>query len=283
MKSLCLVALAFTMMACQSEPQARLVEEWSTKQVMKTPESILYLPEMNTLFVANINGTALDVDGNGFISTMTPGGEINQLEWVTGMNAPKGMGYFKGKLYVTDITELIEIDIDSAKIVKRYPAEGAIFLNDIAIDDSGTVYVSDFSPKNSAIYRLNADGFQKWLYGPEITEPNGMLIMDNKLVFGNTGDRVIKAVNLSDGSISEVVDPGIGADGLRAFGESGFIISDWTGLTAMVDMQGNVTKLLDTRDEKINSADLEFIPDKNIVLIPTFFDNRVVAYRLIKN
>ncbi len=37
-----------------------------------------------------------------------------------------------------------------------------------------------------------------------------------------------------------------------------------------------------SEDEKINSADLEFIIEKNLLIIPTFFDNRLVAYKLIK-
>jgi hypothetical protein len=32
----------------------------------------------------------------------------------------------------------------------------------------------------------------------------------------------------------------------------------------------------------MNTADIEFIEDKDLLLVPTFFDNRVVAYTLEK-
>jgi hypothetical protein len=41
-----------------------------------------------------------------------------------------------------------------------------------------------------------------------------------------------------------------------------------------------VTVLIDTTNQKINSADIEYIEGKQILLIPTFFDNRVVAYQV---
>jgi hypothetical protein len=48
-------------------------------------------------------------------------------------------------------------------------------------------------------------------------------------------------------------------------------------------MQVNPTEkvvLSNTTEENIQAADLGYIPDKKWVLIPTFFDNRVVASKL---
>jgi hypothetical protein len=38
--------------------------------------------------------------------------------------------------------------------------------------------------------------------------------------------------------------------------------------------------LLKTSDQEINSADIGFNLAEKVVYVPTFFDNRVVAYRL---
>ncbi len=42
------------------------------------------------------------------------------------------MAIYKGKLYVSDIDQLVEIDIENGKIIKKYNAEDAVFLNDVA-------------------------------------------------------------------------------------------------------------------------------------------------------
>jgi len=50
--------------------------------------------------------------------------------------------------------------------------------------------------------------------------------------------------------------------------------------TSLVTASGQIIELIDTTAMKINSADLEYIPNRNLLLIPTFFDNRVMAYRV---
>ena len=40
--------------------------------------------------------------------------------------------------------------------------------------------------------------------------------------------------------------------------------------------------LLKTSDQEINSADIGFNQTDQVVYVPTFFDNRVVAYKLEK-
>jgi hypothetical protein len=48
----------------------------------------------------------------------------------------------------------------------------------------------------------------------------------------------------------------------------------------LVDVDGNKTLLLDTRESGSNAADIEFIRDKNLLLVPAFSANKVVAYEL---
>ena len=38
---------------------------------------------------------------------------------------------------------LVEIDIDNGKIMKRFNAPGSVFLNDVVSDNQGNIYVSD--------------------------------------------------------------------------------------------------------------------------------------------
>ena len=114
------------------------------------------------LYVSNVNGPPLDKDGNGFISKLSPEGEIEELEWITGLNAPKGMIMDGDKLYVTDIDRLVEIDPETGKIVGTYPAEGAIFLNDPAVGPDSTVYVSDIAGRKIFARAPGADTLEIW-------------------------------------------------------------------------------------------------------------------------
>ena len=71
-----------------------------------------------------------------------------------------------------------------------------------------------------------------------------------------------------------------GIDGLKKIRKGTYIVSDWKGKTQLISKNKHPIVLLDTTNKKINAADLEYIPDKRLIIIPTFFDNRVVAYKL---
>jgi sugar lactone lactonase YvrE len=256
------------------------VKAWETKRVLLVPESVLYNKGDKTLYVSNINGNPTEKNGKGFISKVSLDGKIVALKWAEGLNAPKGSAIYKDSLYVSDIDRLAQIDLKTGKVVKTYPAEGAVFLNDVAVDGEGGVYVTDMDENNSAIYKLEKGKMTVWLKGPEIKSPNGLHMEEKKLMVGN-GDGKIKAVRLKDKVVTDFVkvwDSMI--DGLRNDGKGNYIVSDWNGKTVLAMADGEIIPLLDTTASKVNSADLEYIPEKKLLLIPTFFDGKVVAYTL---
>jgi hypothetical protein len=71
-----------------------------------------------------------------------------------------------------------------------------------------------------------------------------------------------------------------GIDGLEATGDGRYVFSDWSGNIFLVGRDKSIEKILGTAEAKINAADIEYIPSKNLLLVPTFFDNRVMAYEL---
>lgn len=271
--------IIFAVISCSAEKNEIVLEEkWSSDRIFKVPESVNYDKANNIIYVSNICGKPSEKDGNGFISQIKLNGEIKNLKWITGLNAPKGGSVYKNKFYVSDIDELIEIDIERGKVANKYKIEEAIFLNDVVTDDSGNVYISDMSSRNSIIYKFTNGKISKWIECKEILSPNGLCILNNKLFVGNSGDGKIKSIDLKTKKIKEIAEIGSGIDGLKIDNSRNIFISDWQGRTSVVKKSDKIKTLINTTDEKINSADIELIPEKNLLFIPTFFDNRIICY-----
>jgi sugar lactone lactonase YvrE len=263
---------------------------WETPAQLKTPESVLYEPTENVLFVSNIDGKPDEKDGQGFISKVSPiNGTVIELNWVTGLNAPKGMALSSdsSKLYVSDITDLVEINIVNGQITNRYNAPGSAFLNDVVSDEQGNVYVSDTGTNATYIFdSSNKSSLQIWLQSPELNNPNGLFVDNstNKLVVASLGGS-LRLVDLANKTISDLGEhvPIGSLDGIEAdTGENLYYVTDWAaGKVYAVNSDGTGYKtLIDL--QKQGTADLEFIPDERMVIIPLMQDNKLVAYRILE-
>jgi hypothetical protein len=69
-------------------------------------------------------------------------------------------------------------------------------------------------------------------------------------------------------------------DGIERVKENEYVVSCWSGIIYYVKSDGSKQELLDTRSQKINSADIGYDKTNRIVYVPTFFKNSVVAYEL---
>jgi len=252
--------------------------QWKTERTLQIPESVKYYAKENILFVSSIDGKPDVKDNDGFISKIGLDGKIIKLNWVEGISAPKGMAVYKDKLYVSNIDQLIEIDIASATITKRYNASGAKFLNDVAVDKQGNIYVSGMS-KNK-IWQLKDGLFTIWLASDSLKYPNGLFVEKNRLLIGNRG--FILSVDLKSKKIKKIIENTGSIDGLVPYGHGTYLISDWAQNVYLVHPKKERVLVLNTGSENINAADIEYIPKKRLLLVPTFFDNNVRAYK-IKN
>lgn len=255
---------------------AALEKVWESEAVFKVPESVFYDAERDVIYVSNIDGKPTDMDGNGFISKVNTQGEVIKLKWVEGLNAPKGMGTFNGKLYVTDINAVVEIDIAEGKVLNRYTVEGAKFMNDIAITDDGTLYATDM--QTNKIHKLEDGKIALWLENEKLKSPNGLLILGDKLV---VGCKEVLSIDLADKSISvKVPEMELGVDGIVMDKSGNLVFSYWQGNVFIYTPEGELTEVLSTADRKMQSADIGIIKQVNMLLVPTFFDNRIMAYTI---
>lgn len=255
--------------------EASLEQIWATSDTnaLRTPESVLLDASNNTLYVSLIDGQGGDKDGKGGVAKVGTDGSIIDANWVTGLSAPKGMGILNGKLYVTDLTDLVEVDLATGKIDRKIAVEGAAGLNDVSIGKDGVIY---FSNKNTGKIHTFKDG-QVATYHEGINEPNGVLVVSDGLLYTESGklqkiDAQKNVTTLAEGMHAST-------DGIEEVSPGEYLVSCWAGEVYHVK-DGKATKLLDTKDAKSNTADIGYDAAKKIVYVPTFFKNSVVAYQL---
>jgi len=253
----------------------RLEKVWETTAELKTPESALYDQDGDIIYVANINGDPSEKDGNGFISILNSDGSVKNLEWVKNLNAPKGMAIFKGKLYVADIDQLVEIDIEKGSIVAKYDAPDAVFLNDVTACMNGMIFVSD--TRTAKIHVLNEGKFTVWMEGKPLETPNGLMAEKGKLL---VGDKNIYEVDIKTKKTTLLIEDAGGVDGLEKNNDGDLVFSNWPG-KIFIHKNGKTIKLLDTTEKNLNTADIDYDLKHDLVLVPTFFDNHIIAYKII--
>ena len=255
--------------------QHQLVKLWETDSVLKVPESVLLDAAGKVLYVANIDGTdPWGKDGKGSIGKVGLDGKVIAAEWVTGLNCPKGLGLYNGKLYVADFTELVVIDVKSARIEKRIAVNGAEGLNDVSISKSGVVYVSD--SKGKKVFTVK-DGVAE-LFLDNLKGPNGVLAHGDDFYLLDAG--AMYKLN-KDKTLTKITD-GMegGTDGIENVGGNEFIVSCWQGVVWYINADGSKQQLLDSRPDKKNSADIGIDAKNKIVYVPTFWRNTIVAYQV---
>ena len=256
-----------------ADGKASLQKAWQTDTVLTTVESALYDPADNIIYTSNIEGDASKKDGKGSIAKVKPDGTIEAARWTTGLNAPKGMALLNGKLYVADVDELVAINQNDGKIATRYPVTGAVFLNDVATDGS-KIYTSDTRTGN--VYMLDNGKVSTIATGRD--GANGLACDDNGQLYILDGKGLSK-YNVTKKQNEFINQAVTGGDGLVILDDSTYLASRWQGEIYLVK-NGKEQLLLDTKADSSNTADIGYIPSEKTVLVPTFFKNKVVAYKL---
>jgi len=254
---------------------------WETAKSLRVPESAAYDPARKVVYVSVYDPTAPGLgQGRQAIARISLDGKTVEPAWVSGLNNPTGLAVRGNTLYVVERARLAEIDIPSGGIVKRTEIPAPVFLNDVAADPgSALVFISD-SGKN-AIFRYDGQAVTEWLSGPDIPQPNGLLVQGGRLIVGTSGDGCLKAVDLMTKAVTVLARLGAGiVDGIAADESGAILVSHNEGRLFRVTSQGEVTKILDTTTVKMNLADFDYCPEAKLIVVPTYVDCRVAAFRL---
>lgn len=264
----------------QSKNQENIISErlqkvWETPEGLNIPESACYNSGDKTIYVSNIIGNPDEKDNLGFISKLTSDGKFIEKEWVKGLNAPKGIGISRGKLYVTDIDEVIEISLKSGQILKRYKHSKAHSLNDITTDKQGNIYVTEM--EEHMVLMVGKDSLEIFVESNQISGVNGICDFKKEVILGSNGNLI--GINKKTKAIRILAEKTGYLDGIVVV-DNVIITSDFLGKVQLIEQGNPIEVLINTVSEKINAADLGWINSKKLLLVPTFSNNKIIAYKL---
>jgi hypothetical protein len=252
----------------------QLKKLWETDTVVRVPESVLPDFKKGILYVSEIEGNPNAIDGKGGVAKIGLDGKIINLDFITGLNAPKGLGRFGNELYAADLSEVAVIDINTGKVKNKILIDSAKALNDVTVNDKGIVFVSD--SKTKKIHRIENGHVSTFL--TNVGGVNGLKAVGADLyILG--GQKFMKAD--SKGNLSQIAMLSCGGDGIEPVGNGDFLITCWSGHIFYVTTDGKIETLLDIQERKVNTADLAYDSIKQILYVPTFWGNKVMAYKLI--
>ena len=255
----------------------KLTKVWESEAALKVPESVRLDAKRKVLYVSNIDGQPWEADGKGSIAKLGLDGKVIAAEWVTGLDAPKGLALSDdGKwLFAADAGGVVVIDIAKGKIDHKIAIPDGIQLNDL-VNDKGTLYVSD--SKGKKVYAIKDGKPSVYLDEAVLKGPNGLFVhggalyvLDNNSLNRVEADKSLKVL---------ATDMAGGTDGLELVSGEDFLVSVWSGAIWYVPATGDKQLLFDGKAEKTSTADIGWDPKTRTVYVPTFFKNTVIAFKV---
>ncbi len=202
-------------------------------QSYSNPESVAYDATNNRYLVSNSNnGQIIARAANGTLSIFKSGisPQPYGIEVVDNVVYANCGGFVKG-YSLTDASQVFSVNT------------GAAFLNGIASDGNGNLFVTDFNgPK---IYRVQIASQTSNVMASGLGQsPNGMIYEaeTNRLLFVNWGNNApIKAMSLSDSTVSVVATTSYGnCDGIAKDNLGNYYISSW-GVSGIIKFNSTFT------------------------------------------
>lgn len=258
----------------------------------ENPEVALWDPASQAWYVSSYGGYTLDQvnrEGDGFISKLDKDGNDVPGEFVTGLNSPYDMDVFKGKLFVADTSELVVIDVKTARVDRKIKVGNTNgILNGVAVDPSnGDVYVSGWT--DDTIYKVTGAATKKpkasiFMRSPALETPNDMLIEAGRIVvtadgpgfftssFDPTQGRLL-AIDRRTRKIKALTERFGVPDGIVRDGRSYFTNDYMTGRILRVGPQG---QLQTVSQHPPGTAELSWDPKRRLMSIVQSPENMVI-------
>ncbi len=264
--------------AHRSEKVPTLSKMWELGGFSR-PECVVYDPKRDVIYAGNMNGnsTLKKQDNDGYISMISPDGQMLKKKWVSGLSDPKGMAIFEDTLWLNDVDKVVKIDVGIGEIIDKYIVPRVVFLNDISVSSKGEVFTNDADGHQT--FQLKDGKLHLFWMDVERGRPNGILVEDDRFLIATTNSHRLLSVDRHSRK-STLLAQNIGrGDGIEAAGNGGYFISDYTGRIFYLSPDGYLHLILDKREE-YHTADFDYIPGKQVLVVPTHGENTVIAFKV---
>lgn len=243
---------------------------WIAEGEFCEPETVLPLPD-DTLLVSNVCN--FRETGNGFLSLLDRHGEAIDWRIVEGLDAPLGMALVGERLYVVDNNQVKVFHWPGYELLESVDIDASV-ANDVAVAADGTLYVTDTA--RGQVVSHSADGEQSLLLGAgEFPGANGIEIRGDTLYVG--GER-LWCVDLTNDAVTTIGPEWlIDIDGIEF---------EANGTVQLTPVGGPLVRYRSDEDivvvggEGVSSANHGYAASLGLALIPTGFDNQVIAIRI---
>ncbi len=219
------------------------------------PESIIKVGERVFISCVGPELRPTEKDGDGYLVETNDAGKViaeNAFPKVP-LDAPKGMAFLNGVLYVADIDRIVGIDPKSGEQVSviDLSPERMRFLNDLAVSPGGQLYAS--STDTNRIYKVDPvkKSWESLSLSEDIAGPNGLALNgDGSVLYvagyasdsdGNAAGR-LWSVRLPAGTVEAVCDSVGEFDGIALVGDT-LYFSDWKRGIAPENIGGAIRKI----------------------------------------
>lgn len=221
------------------------------------------------------DGTIIAVDGNKVVP------------FADGLDDPKGIAAFKQYLFVADRKKVVRIDPKGKVTVladeKAFPIP-PVFLNDVAIDEFGTVFVSDSGERKGeggAVFRIDPKGKVTLVAdvkkNPNLKFPNGLLHDSlHHLLFVDMHAGELHRMKIADGSSEKIADGLPGGDGLVFDPFGRLFVSSWREGKVWAIARPGAKPVLVAEGFQA-AADMCFDRKRNQVIVPDMKAGTVTA------
>ncbi len=288
-------ALVLALSACGGEEAPAVLDLEIAGVGFMTPESVLHDPDADVYLVSNIAGDPFQKDDDGFVSRLSPEGQVLALRWIDGasdnvdLDAPKGMAILGDELWIADIDQLRRFDRKTGAQKPSIAIPGPPFLNDVAVGPDGVIHVTDsgFAPgftatATDAIWRVEVTGGTPQLVtlarGEELAHPNGICsgARDLFCVDWDKGEFVM--IGASGKREASLKLPHKQLDGLVRTSTARWFASSWEGRCIYeISPKGEATVRFKDLDQP---ADIGWDEKRSSLLVPLFGSDSVLVKRV---
>tara|TARA_R110002167_G_scaffold134818_1_gene321090 strand:- start:455 stop:1390 length:936 start_codon:yes stop_codon:yes gene_type:complete len=249
-------------------------------------ESCVYDATRDLIVVMNAGVPQTQEENDGYVSLLNPDGSVHTTKWIGAtrdgltLNHPLGSAIQNGTLYTADIDVVRTFDLATGKPGKAYPVEGSTFLNGIAVNKEGTIFVSNSRPE-FRVYKITADGkVSLFVDGDPLNIPNGVAIdADGNVVVVNVGNNDVMTFDPGNGKLIRTEHAAEGGnDGL-------VILPDGTKYVSSVRF-GSVSKISPGKPAEViasgipSAASMGYDSKHKQLIIPMNNNNAVAFLKL---